>query len=72
MGIVGKRFCRGEIYVPEILRSARAMNGGIKVVKPFLFGCRKKPGWTRARLHGQASFARHRQKFNRYDRDGLL
>ena len=36
MGIVGEKFKNNEVYVPEVLVSARAMNMGIQVLKPFL------------------------------------
>ena len=36
MSVVGKRFKNGEMFVPEVLMSARAMNGGMELVKPLL------------------------------------
>jgi 5-methyltetrahydrofolate--homocysteine methyltransferase len=33
---VGKRFERGELYVPEMLMSARAMQAGMALLKPLL------------------------------------
>ncbi len=36
MGIVGERFGRGEIYVPEMLYSARAMQTGLSILEPLL------------------------------------
>lgn len=36
MDIVGERFKNNEIYVPEVLVSARAMNTGMEVLKPHL------------------------------------
>lgn len=36
MNVVGKRFKDGEMFVPEVLRSARAMNAGVEVVKSVL------------------------------------
>lgn len=38
MGIIGERFKKGEIYVPEMLIAARAMQAGLKIVKPLLVG----------------------------------
>lgn len=38
MGTVGERFKSGEIYVPEMLIAARAMQAGLKIVKPLLAG----------------------------------
>ena len=36
MGIIGERFKNDEIFVPEVLVSARAMNMGVSVLKPHL------------------------------------
>ena len=36
MGIVGDRFTRNEAFVPEVLVSARAMNKGTELIKPYL------------------------------------
>ncbi|MFH1573961.1 MAG: corrinoid protein [Acidobacteriota bacterium] len=36
MGIVGERFRLREIFLPEVLLAARAMNGGMEVLKPLL------------------------------------
>ena len=36
MGIVGERFGRGEIYVPEMLLAARAMQASLTILEPLL------------------------------------
>ena len=36
MGIIGEKFKKNEIYVPEVLIAARAMNAGIEILKPLL------------------------------------
>ena len=36
MAVVGERFKINEIYVPEVLIAARAMNAGLNIVKPLL------------------------------------
>ncbi|CAA7601394.1 Cobalamin (vitamin B12)-binding domain protein [Acididesulfobacillus acetoxydans] len=36
MNVVGVRFKNNEVYVPEVLISARAMHAGMDVVKPLL------------------------------------
>jgi corrinoid protein of di/trimethylamine methyltransferase len=36
MDIVGERFKNNEVFVPEVMISARAMNGGMEVLKPHL------------------------------------
>lgn len=35
MAVVGDRFSRKEIYVPQMLMAAKAMNGAMKHIKPF-------------------------------------
>jgi len=36
MAVVGERFKKNEIFVPEVLIAARAMNAGMKILKPLL------------------------------------
>lgn len=36
MDIIGEKFKKGEIYVPEVLIAARAMNAGTEILKPLL------------------------------------
>lgn len=36
MGIIGEKFKNNEIYVPDVLIAARAMNAGSEVLKPHL------------------------------------
>jgi len=36
MGALGVRFKNNEVFVPEVLIAARAMNGGLEVIKPLL------------------------------------
>ncbi len=36
MNIIGEKFKNNEIYVPEVLIAARAMNTGMQVLKPLL------------------------------------
>lgn len=36
MGIIGAKFKKNEVYVPEVLIAARAMNSGMTVLKPLL------------------------------------
>lgn len=38
MNVIGEKFKRDEVYVPEVLIAARAMNAGIEVLKPALAG----------------------------------
>lgn len=36
MSVVGDRFKKNEVFVPEVLIAARAMNAGMKILKPAL------------------------------------
>ncbi len=36
MSVVGERFKKNEIYVPEVLIAARAMHAGMDIIKPML------------------------------------
>ncbi len=37
MTVVGDRFKRNEVYVPEVLAAARAMNIGVEALRPLLY-----------------------------------
>jgi len=43
MGVVGQRFQDNEIYVPEMLISARAMKAAVALLEPLLIGSGWKP-----------------------------
>ncbi|NTV91698.1 MAG: cobalamin-binding protein, partial [Clostridiales bacterium] len=36
MGIIGEKFKKDEVYVPDVLIAARAMNAGSEILKPLL------------------------------------
>jgi 5-methyltetrahydrofolate--homocysteine methyltransferase len=36
MGIIGGKFKNNEVFVPEVLVAARAMNGGLQILAPLL------------------------------------
>jgi len=36
MGIVGEKFKNNQVFVPEVLIAARAMNAGLEILKPHL------------------------------------
>ena len=38
MNVVGERFKAGDMFVPEVLMSAKAMGAGMEIVKPLLVG----------------------------------
>ena len=43
MGVVGRRFKANEIFVPEVLIAARALNAGLEVIRPALTASGVKP-----------------------------
>ncbi|MDP2984231.1 MAG: corrinoid protein [Candidatus Latescibacter sp.] len=43
MAVVGERFKKNEIYVPEVLIAARAMHAGMDLLKPLLAAAGVKP-----------------------------
>ncbi len=43
MGIIGARFKKNEVYVPEVLIAARAMKAGMEVLKPALAAAKVEP-----------------------------
>lgn len=46
MGVIGERFKKNEVYVPEVLIAARAMKAGMAVLQPHLAGANVKPRGT--------------------------
>jgi 5-methyltetrahydrofolate--homocysteine methyltransferase len=46
MAIVGERFRRNEIFVPEMLIAARAMKEALKLLEPLLVAAGIKPAYT--------------------------
>lgn len=43
MNVIGDKFRAGEIYVPEVMIAARAMNAGLKILKPALSSAGVEP-----------------------------
>jgi 5-methyltetrahydrofolate--homocysteine methyltransferase len=43
MGVVGDRFSRQELFVPEMLISARAMKAAVALLEPLLIGAGHRP-----------------------------
>lgn len=43
MSIVGEKFKNNEVFVPEVLRSARALNQALDIIKPLLTSSGTKP-----------------------------
>lgn len=46
MGIIGEKFKKNEVYVPEVLIAARAMNAGMTILKPELVAAGVEPVGT--------------------------
>ncbi len=36
MDVIGRKFKKGEVYLPEVMLAARAMNAGVEILKPYL------------------------------------
>lgn len=57
MAVIGERFKKNEVYVPEVLIAARAMKAGLAVIKPLLAESKVEPigrvviGTVRGDLH---------------------
>ncbi len=43
MGLIGERFKKNEVYVPEVLIAARAMKAGMEILKPALAAAKVEP-----------------------------
>ena len=43
MNVIGDKFRENQIFVPEVLVAARAMNAGLKILKPALAGAGVEP-----------------------------
>jgi len=46
MGLIGERFKKNEVYVPEVLIAARAMKAGMEILKPLLASAGVQPVGT--------------------------
>jgi 5-methyltetrahydrofolate--homocysteine methyltransferase len=46
MGVIGARFKKNEVYVPEVLIAARAMKSGMEVLRPILVAAGVEPVGT--------------------------
>ncbi len=43
MNVIGEKFRNNQVFVPEVLVAARAMNAGLKILKPALAGAGVEP-----------------------------
>ena len=46
MNVVGERFKKGDMFVPEVLMAAKAMNMGLDLVKPLVTGSERSGAGT--------------------------
>jgi corrinoid protein of di/trimethylamine methyltransferase len=46
MNVVGQRFKSGEMFIPEVLRSAKAMHAGMEILRPLLSEAEAKGSGT--------------------------
>ena len=60
MDEVGRRMKSGDMFIPEVLLSARTMQGGLDLLKPHLSEGRRHPGRDDHHRHGPGRPARHR------------
>ena len=63
MSIIGKKFKDGEVFVPEVLIAARAMNRASEILKPALVKAGVQPvGKVWGRNKDTAGFGRDAQR----------
>ena len=56
MDVVGQKYSRNEIYVPEMLVAAVTMKKGIDLINPlFERGCQRVPGYDH-NVHGEGRY----------------
>ena len=55
MDIIGERFKKNDIFIPEVLIAARAMAAGTDVLRPLLVGDQMEEGHRRHRHHQTTS-----------------
>ena len=46
MNVIGEKFQKNEVFVPEVLIAARAMNAGIELLRPYLVASGVEPKGT--------------------------
>ena len=71
MMIVGAKFKNNEVFVPEVLVSARAMNAGLAILEPKLVEASGQRAGGKGRDRNRAGrSARYRQEPGRHDVQG--
>ena len=56
MNVIGEKFKNNEVYVPEVLVAARAMNKGTAILKPHLAAAGVRPRVRFASARCRATF----------------
>ena len=67
MDHVSKEFKKGDMFVPEVMRSARTMLNSMEILKPLLSESGVKMVGESAAGNGQRRSARYREKLGGYD-----
>ena len=62
MSVIGEKFKNNEVFVPEVLVAARAMNMGASLLKPLLAEAGVKASGKSLHRHRERRPARYRQK----------
>ena len=67
MDVIGARFKKNEVYIPEVLIAARAMKASMQILEPELSKSRRRTNRQVYHRHRPGRPARHRQKPRRDD-----
>jgi 5-methyltetrahydrofolate--homocysteine methyltransferase len=70
MNVVGDRFKKGDMYVPEVMMAAKAMHAGMNIVKPLLLEGESSTTGKVICWHSSRRPARYRQEPGGHD-DGI-
>ena len=62
MSVIGEKFKNNEVFVPEVLVAARAMNMGVAVIKPLLASNEVQAKGQGLHRHRQGRSSRYRQE----------
>ncbi len=66
-GEIGVKFKNNEVFVPEVLIAARAMNAGMEILKPRLVETGVKPRGNIVLGTVKGGFTRYRQEPGAHD-----
>lgn len=62
MEVISERFKAGDVFIPEVLLSARAMNEALLVLEPYLASDKKKVSGRILMGTVRGGYARYRKK----------